>query len=213
MDDSYSLRDLIAADERQIPASVDILGAVSPQGPAAITTAWEAYRALIQRIDEGQSIVAKLTDDHSLAGMVASLCARMFRWGITDLLRGRTTSAFGYARQQAEAVALVHLFRVEPGAARQWYEINSDALGRQFHQTYNRKLMALLDQMDGMRETYEKGSGHALHVRIPSALRGYRAVSRESGLVEFILLDRDVSAEHLTGSCPRPTSFSAYRLA
>jgi hypothetical protein len=119
----------------------------------------------------------------------------MFRWGVSDLLRGRVTPTYGYVRQQAEAVALVRLFRSEPGVAHEWYNIRTDAQGRKFHRDHGPKLMALLQQFSGLREAYDKGSSDALHVRIPALLRGFNTSRRPDGNVEFVLLDREVKPE------------------
>jgi hypothetical protein len=195
MDDSYTLAALLAADERQIPASLQLLASISPAGPVAISASWHAHQALLGRICAAQSSGGTLDDELGIAGVVASMCARTFRWAISDLLRGRTTAVYGYGRQQVEAVALVRLFRSQPMAAREWFNIRTDTDGRRFYGTYNPALMGLLEQMPGLREAYEQGSGQALHVRMAGVLRGFTVVRRDGQQPELILLDHEVGNE------------------
>jgi hypothetical protein len=189
------LAQLLADETTQVSESLDLLRRVSAAGPAAIAATWETYAALIVRVNEAQTKQTPLAHDTEVAGLVLSLCARMFRWGVSDLLRGRVTPTYGYVRQQAEAVALVRLFRSEPGVAHEWYNIRTDAQGRKFHRDHGPKLMALLQQFSGLREAYDKGSSDALHVRIPALLRGFNTSRRPDGNVEFVLLDREVKPE------------------
>jgi len=103
--------------------------------------------------------------------IVVLACQRQFMWGVTDLLRGRVTPAIGYARQQAEGAALLHLFRDNPSAAIEWREISSDAEGVTFHKKYQHQLKAMMTTLH-LGTAYAQGSGAALHVRLASVARG-----------------------------------------
>lgn len=153
----------------------------------AIRTAWTTtgipWEEFVRRVAEGddQPAIAEARERGAVLsrirapGVVFLLLWRYFRWAATDICRLRLTAAVGYQRQQAEAVALFWLLREEPALADDWSVIGSDEEGRRFHKRTQRRLREIMSRCE-LLETYEKGSGSSLHVRITSADRGYRHV-------------------------------------
>lgn len=105
---------------------------------------------------------------------VLLLLYRYYRWGIADLIRMRVTPVAGYARLQAEAVALLWLFNDTPGLASDWlHTALSEGGGVRFYRETQRDLVRLMER-DRLLSFYERGSGSFQHVRMASAVPGLR---------------------------------------
>jgi hypothetical protein len=126
--------------------------------------------------------------------LVLLLLHRYFRWGVTDLLRFRVTAAAGAGRLEAEAVALVRLFRDEPATATQWLQAGlDDAAGRRFHNQTRQALAGFIAGF-GLEVAYERGSSSAQHVRIGSAVRGVNITDEGT-----VLRDQEIDPERAYG--------------
>jgi len=99
------------------------------------------------------------------------LLHRHFMWGTTDLLRMRRTAAIGYARLEAESLALLCLMRDDPAIANRWLHVATDEEGRRFHRDLQPRILEELRRLNLIR-AYEAGSGRSLHVRLWSAVEG-----------------------------------------
>lgn len=120
----------------------------------------------------------KLIRVNTTRAIVVLACQRQFMWGVTDLLRTRVTPAFGYTRQQAESVALLHLFRDNPNAAVQWRQVSTANEGRRFYRAYQPQLNTIMEAIS-LAAAYEQGSGAALHVRLASVARALFSLGPE----------------------------------
>jgi hypothetical protein len=99
------------------------------------------------------------------------LLHRYFRWGLSNILYLRVTPALGYGRLQAEATALLHLFRDEPSRAEEWLVTGlSEEAGKKFYKATQGTIRELLKR-HGLTGEYERGSAAYQHVRLNSATR------------------------------------------
>lgn len=102
------------------------------------------------------------------------LLYRYFRWGVSDLIRLRVTPVAGYARLQAETVALLSLFDETPALASDWLRasLTTDG-GRKFFRQTQGDLNRLMAR-EGVANFYERGSSSFQHVRMTSAVPGLK---------------------------------------
>lgn len=163
---------------------------------AARTRLGVSVEELVARIrgDDSDPLVAdarelwKATDRAQAAKIVAHLCFRSFRWALADLYRLRLTAVLGHMRVEAEAVALIHLFRAEPAFADRWLATSED--GRRFFQDSQPKVKQFLSQ-HGLYKAYDYGSSVAQHVRMMSAAPALD-VTAEATHLTYELRDQEV---------------------
>lgn len=163
-----AINDLLDADSTNVECAKQIIRQLDPSILELFDNAAEMYTTFGRCL--GQSPVFANTASvraNAARTIVALSCHRQFMWGVTDLFRTRMTPALGYARQQAESVALLHLFRDEPNAAVEWSEIQTDKQGKGFYQVRQPQLRATMQKL-GLAAAYECGSNAALHVRLRS---------------------------------------------
>lgn len=67
----------------------------------------------VGKIEEARAICRRLYARQARR-ILLLLLQRHFMWAATDLLRMRLTPAFGYCRQEAEAIAFLCLFEIAP---------------------------------------------------------------------------------------------------
>lgn len=188
-EDKSILGRLLEGDEAQLRSSLHALQNVHASGPLCLEGAADTWRVLFQKLNKATA--APRTRDREIASLVATIAARHFRWGATDLLRARTTAVLGYCRLQAEAAALAHLFLDQPETAQQWFEAVDEA-GKQFYRDHQKTLLKIMKK-HSLTEAYEKGSGEALHVRVSPVLRGHEIVHEaDADQVTFFLRDHEL---------------------
>jgi hypothetical protein len=157
-----------------------------------LEAAYGAYSELFIALDSASLHAQR---DREIA-LVAQICARQFKWGATDLLRGRSTAVLGYGRLQAESVGLVHLFLQQPAAAQEWFAATSHDLGKAFYRKHQTKLVDLMRDHPGLEQAYKRGSGEALHVRVWVILRGHEIKpSTMPGIERFTVGGNDIRAK------------------
>lgn len=83
----------------------------------------------------------------------------------------RRTAAIGYARLEAESLALLCLMRDDPAIANRWLRVATDEEGRRFYRDLQPRILEELCRLNLIR-AYEAGSGSSLHVRLSSAVEG-----------------------------------------
>lgn len=110
--------------------------------------------------------------------IVLLMIGRAYMWAVTDLLRLRVTSAYGYVRNQAEGVALLRIFDENPTRAAAWMEVETDEDGFRFYRKTQKRLNQVLDKV-GLKHAYEIGSGYSQHVRLAGASHGFAEVRQE----------------------------------
>lgn len=111
-------------------------------------------------------------------GIVLLMIGRAYMWAVTDLLRLRVTSAYGYVRNQAEGVALLRIFDESPARAAAWMEVETDEEGVRFYKKTQKRLNRVLVET-GLKRAYEIGSGYSQHVRLAGASHGFAELRRE----------------------------------
>lgn len=163
---------------------IDVSGAFCPEAVL------EAFTAFFQRLEASTSHTGG-TRDRELASAVALICGRYAKWGVTDLLRGRSTAVLGYCRVQAEAAALVHLFLREPGKAQEWFDAKGKA-SKRFYRENQPALTAIMAEHDGLAYAYDRGSEEAMHVRPWILARAYDLNRTEDSRVRLQLLDNEL---------------------
>jgi hypothetical protein len=129
-----------------------LIGRMEGHDPVA-----EAQNAL----HKGNSVIARLY-------LILRL-ERDFLFGLSDLLRLRTTSMFGYLRVQTETVAILTLLGTDSAMAVDW--LNSLKGGKEFYKKYHRRIINKLRQL-GLHNYYEDGSNTSLHSRVGGVAPG-----------------------------------------
>ena len=140
---SSIVRRLLEHDHSRITETLSALCDTHPSGGFCLEAAPEAFRALLRSwnaVTEGSD----LTRDREIASVVILICARYTRWGVTDLLRGRSTAVLGYCRIQAEGAALVHLFLQDPAKAQEWFDAHGEDKGKRFYRANQSSLIAIM---------------------------------------------------------------------
>jgi hypothetical protein len=174
---------LFSSDEQQVSISRQLLASIDPwlaRVPAATS---DLFGNLIWFLNQS----GKPSKAREIASIAVLLCHRCYRWGASDLLRGRITATLGYARQEAEATGLVQLFLQQPDTALEWFSAVDEARGRTFYNKHQRTLKQIMTEQ-GVVDLYERGSAEALHVRMVPALRGHRLVTQPgTGPVLYVL--------------------------
>jgi hypothetical protein len=94
---------------------------------------------------------------------------RDFLFGLSDLLRLRVTSMFGYLRVQTETVAILTLSSTDWAMAVDW--LNSLEGGKEFYKKYQGRIINKLRQL-GLHHYYEDGSNTSLHSRVGGVAPG-----------------------------------------
>jgi hypothetical protein len=105
-------------------------------------------------------------------GIIFLLLQRQFMWAVTDLLRMRLTPVIGYARLEAESMALLLIMKRDPSIADSWMKLTSDEAGKAFYKKSQGQIVRELEKIN-LDATYEMGSGASLHVRFMSAIRSF----------------------------------------
>jgi hypothetical protein len=169
------VRKLLERDQAQVPHTLNALRDVHVSGAFCVEAAPDAFAAFFRSLRTATENTTR-TRDRELAGVVALICARYTKWGVTDLLRGRTTAVLGYCRVQAEAAALAHLFVADPSKAEDWFKARGGSAGKCFYRANQSALMAIMQQHPGLADVYDRGSEEALHVRATVLTRGHDIV-------------------------------------
>lgn len=93
---------------------------------------------------------------------VAQRIERDYLWGLSDLLRLRITSAWGYERLQAESAGVLRLLAHDPNLASEWFGASEPECGRKFYSKYHPRIVDSLRSL-GLEKDYRRGSHWALH--------------------------------------------------
>lgn len=128
-----------------------LIGKVAGHDPVA-----EAQDALYK----GNSVIARL--------YLLLRLERDFLFGLSDLLRLRVTSMFGYLRVQAETVAILTLSATDSAIAVNWLNPKE---GKKFYKKHHNRIIDKLRQL-GFHDYYEEGSNTSLHSRVGGVAPG-----------------------------------------
>jgi hypothetical protein len=93
---------------------------------------------------------------------------RDFLFGLSDLLRLRETSMFGYLRVQTETVAILTLLATNSPMAVDWLNPKK---GKEFYKSNHSKIIAKLRQL-GLHHYYEDASNTSMHSRVGGVAPG-----------------------------------------
>jgi hypothetical protein len=123
---------------------------------------------------EGDDPVAEAQDalhkGNSVIGRVYLLLRleRDFLFGLSDLLRLRVTSMFGYLRVQTETVAILALSATDSAMAVNWLNAKE---GKEFYKNHHHKIVDKLRQL-ALYHYYEDASNTSLHSRVGGVAPG-----------------------------------------
>lgn len=117
---------------------------------------------------------------------------RDFLFGVSDLLRLRTSGAVAYLRVQCESAGLVSLMATEPTLGREWLDTTRPDLGKAFHSKWRAKINQRLGDL-GLQGSYEEASNQAIHSRPLRVTRGILVggKTRNPGEVKLAYQDID----------------------
>jgi hypothetical protein len=93
---------------------------------------------------------------------------RDFLFGLSDLLRLRVTSMFGYLRVQTETVAILALSATDSALAVDWLKLKE---GKDFYNKHHRKIIEKVKWL-GLHRYYEDASNVSLHSRVGGVAPG-----------------------------------------
>jgi hypothetical protein len=126
---------------------------------------------------EGRDVLAEARDalykGNSVIARVYLLLRleRDFLFGLSDLLRLRVTSMFGYLRVQTETVAILTLLATDSGMAVDWLNTSYLKSGKAFYSKHHRKIIEKLRRL-GLYNYYEDASNTSLHSRVGGVAPG-----------------------------------------
>jgi len=110
------------------------------------------------------------------------LAWRAFRWGSTDLRRLRVTAAYGYMRQQAEAMGLMVVFNEDRDFARRWLSATENHRTLFFES--RAKAKDAMEQFD-LKFIYDHASGMAMHATFAAGV----SASKFGSTVDHIVIE------------------------
>jgi hypothetical protein len=107
---------------------------------------------------------------------------RDFLFGLSDLLRLRSTSMFGYLRLQTETVAILTLSAADSAMAVDWLNTASLKEGKEFYKDHHGKIINKLREL-GLHRYYQDASNTSLHSRVggvaPGIIIGGKTAQRQ----------------------------------
>jgi hypothetical protein len=143
---------------------------------------------LIGRV-EGDDPVAEAQDalhkGNSVIGRIYLLLRleRDFLFGLSDLLRLRATSMFGYLRVQTETVAILALSATDSAVAVDWLNPES----KNFYKNHHRKIIDKLKEI-GLHHYYEDASNTSQHSRVGGVAPGIIIGGKKDTLIREVKL-------------------------
>ena len=148
-------------------------------GHLLVTSSDEAVESSDEAVDLKASIVAAKTS--KIQETLIRRLRRDFLFGLTDMLRLRTSPALGYLRLQLETLALIQIMESDPNAAALWLEAFENEEGRAFHDRYQPQIVKYLRQWE-LYEEYSRTSGTSQHSRVLGVAAGVlTAMAEEPG--------------------------------
>jgi hypothetical protein len=171
----YEIARRCAATEKAIAASVgklsefaEVLGV--PADALTVMAKQDAAPGEDPRIAEARQVWSGFWAGRAVQALL-ELCARYFRYAITDLRRFRLTASNGYLRLEVESLALMALFRTRFDFAHAWLDPHSDQ--RKLFHKMQPQVKKWLREHD-FTVTYDIGSWVSQHVALASARTGIR---------------------------------------
>jgi hypothetical protein len=142
----------------------------------------------------GDDPVLKAKTDLQKAYSVIARCILLLRlgrdylFGLTDLLRLRLASLFGYLRLQTESVAILMLMAKDSDIAADWLNLE----GKEFYGKYHRRRIVQEIKDIDLYQYYEEGSNIALHSRVLGVAAGIAVGNKSTGRGQILLTYQDI---------------------
>jgi hypothetical protein len=197
-----SIVDVLDADNKTAADVITLLRSFDPDGVEILDVGARCYGNLLYLLNR-TSLPGTAIDTpggplplDDLITLPVLIAQRAYRWGATDLLRGRSTSAYAYTRQQIEAGALAKLFVDQPQLSGLWFTAVTQN-GKAFFSKSQPHVKKILEVWK-LANAYERGSSESVHVRMGPVYRSYEMspTTRDGVKGQYLTLrDTDFSSK------------------